>query len=61
MDSEKVRQIEEKIADLKGRWPRHSVRPNMWQELEDLEAQLEAAKKEQNQSGHDSTAKRRQD
>lgn len=52
MDSEKVRQIEEKIADLKGRWPKHSVRSNMWQELEDLEAQLEAAKKEQNQSGH---------
>jgi hypothetical protein len=46
MDSERVKQIEEAIADLKGRWPAHSVPPHMWQELEDLEEQLEQAKKE---------------
>ena len=46
MNAEKVKEIEEKIADLKGRWPKHSVRPHMLQELEDLEAQLEAAKNE---------------
>ncbi len=47
MDAEKVKEIERKIADLEGRWPKHSVKPAMWQELEDLEAQLEAAKNEQ--------------
>jgi hypothetical protein len=46
LTSERVRQIEEAIADLKGRWPAHSVPPHMWQELEDLEEQLEQAKKE---------------
>jgi hypothetical protein len=50
VDNDKVKEIEEKIADLKGRWPKHSVRPNMLQELEDLEAQLEAAKKEQHRN-----------
>jgi hypothetical protein len=45
MDLEKVKEIEEKIADLKGRWPAHSVPPSMWQQLEDLEAELEAAQK----------------
>jgi hypothetical protein len=50
MDTQKVKEIEEKIADLKGRWPRHTVQPNMWRELEDLEAQLAAAKRE-DQSG----------
>jgi hypothetical protein len=46
MSQEKIREIEEKIADLKGRWPAHSVPPRMWQELEDLEAELEKAKHE---------------
>ncbi len=46
MNKEKVKEIEEKIADLKGRWPAHSVRPNMWQELEALEEELAAARRE---------------
>ena len=46
MDIKHVREIEDKIAELKSRWPAHSVPPNMWQELEDLEEQLEKAKKE---------------
>jgi ATP phosphoribosyltransferase regulatory subunit HisZ len=46
MDAEKVKEIEEKIADLKARWPAHSVRPSMLQELEDLEEELRKAKKE---------------
>jgi len=46
MDVEKVKEIEEKIADLKERWPAHSVPPHMWQELEDLEEALEKAKSE---------------
>ena len=47
MSGDKVREVEEKIADLKARWPAHSVLPSMWQQLEELEAQLEEAKKEE--------------
>lgn len=46
MENAKVRKIEEKLAELKARWPAHSVPPHMWQELEDLEEQLEKARKE---------------
>jgi hypothetical protein len=42
---DKVKEIEEKIADLEARWPVHSVQPSMWQQLEDLEAELEEAKR----------------
>jgi hypothetical protein len=45
VDEVKIKQIQEKIADLKGRWPKHSVPPHMWQELEDLEAELEKARR----------------
>lgn len=45
MSKDKVREIENKIADLKARWPAHSVPPSMWQQLEELEAELEKAKK----------------
>jgi len=47
MNTAKIKEIEAKIADLKARWPAHSVPPHMWQELEDLEAELEAARKEE--------------
>ena len=45
MSKETVREIEEKIADLKARWPAHSVPPSMWQQLEELENELEEAQK----------------
>ncbi len=45
-----IKELEEKIADLKARWPAHSVPPSMWQELEDLEDALEKAKQEKNQT-----------
>jgi hypothetical protein len=45
VSKEKVKEIENKIADLKARWPAHSVPPSMWQQLEELEAELEEAKK----------------
>jgi hypothetical protein len=44
VSKDKVREIEDKIADLKARWPAHSVPPSMWQELEALEEELEKAK-----------------
>ena len=48
MNDKYVKEIEGRIVDLKGRWPAHTVPPSMWQELEDLEAELEAAKKDKN-------------
>jgi hypothetical protein len=44
MGAEKIKDIEDKIADLKARWPAHSVPPSMWMELEDLEEELKKAK-----------------
>jgi hypothetical protein len=44
VSKDKIREIEGKIADLKARWPAHSVPPSMWQELEALEEELEKAK-----------------
>jgi len=44
MSTDKVKETEEKIADLKARWPAHSVHPSMVQELEQLEDELEKAK-----------------
>ena len=44
MSEEKAAEIERKIADLKARWPAHSVPPSMWQQLEELEDELEKAK-----------------
>ena len=45
MSKDKVRELEEKIADLKARWPAHSVPPSMWQQLEELEDELEEVKR----------------
>jgi hypothetical protein len=47
----RIREIEEKIADLKARWPAHSVPPHMWQQLEELEEELEKAMKDANKPG----------
>jgi ATP phosphoribosyltransferase regulatory subunit HisZ len=44
MSTDRIKEIEEKIADLKARWPAHSVHPSMWQQLEALEDELEKAK-----------------
>jgi hypothetical protein len=44
MDTKLIKEIEEQIADLKARWPAHSVPVSMWQELEELEEKLEQAK-----------------
>lgn len=47
MNSDKIKEIEEKIADLHARWPAHTVPPSMWQRLEELEEELEKAKREE--------------
>jgi hypothetical protein len=46
MNKQRIAEIEAAIAELKSRWPAHSVPPHMWQQLEELEAQLEAAQRE---------------
>lgn len=44
MPAESVKELEEKIAELKRRIPPHSVPPAMLMELEELEKQLEKAR-----------------
>jgi len=44
MSTDRIKEIEEKIADLKARWPVHSVPPSMWQQLEELEDEMEKAR-----------------
>ncbi|MBM3132757.1 MAG: histidine kinase [Chloroflexi bacterium] len=41
MNSERIRELEAKIAEIKRRIPPHSVPPRMIEELEDLESELE--------------------
>lgn len=38
---EKIKELEENIVDLKKRWPAHSLKPEMFAQLETLEEQLE--------------------
>jgi hypothetical protein len=44
MNKEEVIKIEDRIAELKARWPAHSIPVSMWQQLEELEEKLEKAK-----------------
>ena len=42
-----IRNLEERIAELRKRIPPHSVPPAMLQELDELEEQLEKAKEQE--------------
>ncbi len=44
MGTDRIKEIEDRIADLKARWPAHTVPSSMWQELEALEDELDRAK-----------------
>jgi len=46
MSTDRIKEIEDEIADLKARWPAHSVPPSMWQKLEELEDELERRTRE---------------
>ena len=48
MKNDLIKELEEKIAELKKRWPAHSVPPAMLQELDDLEEALVEELKKQN-------------
>ncbi len=39
-DSERLRQLERQLAELKARMPAHTVRPAMMMEMEDLEDEI---------------------
>ncbi len=41
MNQSRIEQLEREITDLKARWPAHSVKPAMLQQLEELEDALE--------------------
>ena len=45
MLKDRIQSLKNQINELKRRWPAHSVPPAMFQELEDLEEELEAALK----------------
>jgi hypothetical protein len=47
MTSARVKELERKLADLKRRWPPHSVPPQMLEQLEELEDALKKAYKAQ--------------
>ena len=40
MNNERIKALEEQIADLKKRWPQHSVPAALLQELDDLDEAL---------------------
>ena len=50
MSADRIKELEERIADLKARWPAHSVPPSMWQQLEELEDELEKAREAEKRS-----------
>ncbi len=43
-DVERLRQLEDQLADLKSRMPAHTVRPAMIMEMEELEDEIEELK-----------------
>jgi hypothetical protein len=43
MKNKRIQELEEKITDLKKRWPAHSVPLGMMLELDDLEEELAEA------------------
>jgi hypothetical protein len=45
MDKKRIKELEAQIADLKKRWPAHSVSPAMLMQLDELEEKLELARK----------------
>jgi hypothetical protein len=44
--ADRIKELEEELADLLARWPAHSVPVRMWQQREELEDELERLRKE---------------
>ena len=45
MISERIKELKSQTAELKSRWPAHSVPPAMLQQLDDLGEELEELRK----------------
>ena len=45
-DDQKIIALEREIAEIKRRWPPHSAPPQLLRRLDELEGELEQAKKE---------------
>jgi hypothetical protein len=58
MNSERIEELEKQIAELKRRWPAHSVPPTMLQQLDELEEDLERELKEPTEEESDAKADR---
>lgn len=58
---QRLSQLEKELADLRLRWPAHSVKPVMLQELEELEEEIDTLKKRLNErvdyNGHPGNTK----
>jgi hypothetical protein len=50
-NDDKIRELEQRIAELERQWPAHSVPPAMLQLLDDLEEELEREKAAREESG----------
>ena len=46
MNNTSIQELEKKIAELKKRWPAHSVPPALMRELDDLEEELAEAQEQ---------------
>jgi hypothetical protein len=46
MNRKRVEELEKQIAELKSRWPAHSVPPAMFQQLDELEEELDQVRKD---------------
>ena len=53
MNSERIKELEKQIAELKRRWPAHSVPPTMLQQLDELEEELERELKKATEEEND--------
>lgn len=45
MNHRRIEELERQLTELKSRWPAHSVSPTMVQQLDELEEELEQARK----------------
>ncbi len=57
MSTDRIKEIEEKIAELKARWPKHSVPMSMWLQLDELEEELAAERKRKDATTGEGTGK----
>ena len=53
MKKQSVAELRQKIADLKDRWPAHSTPPALMQQLDELEAELEEALREEDRAANE--------